>query len=125
MIKKTGGYVKDILELLDEPKAHNHIVATLPKIWVEKGVIEIKNANRNNLYYPLVTKYTYSEQSIEQLTKSYFERLNCNVVSFVVDKKQMSIEDLELVLKELKNKLNCLLKVDELIAKTYCNKVFT
>ena len=104
MIKKTGGYVKDILELLDEPKAHNHIVATLPKIWVEKGVIEIKNANRNNLYYPLVTKYTYSEQSIVGLTERYFEGSYSNVVSFLVDKKQMSIEDLELLLKELKNK---------------------
>jgi hypothetical protein len=68
---------------------------------------------------------TYSEHSIEELPKSYFERLNSNVVSFVVDKKQMSIEDLELVLKELKNKLIYLLKVDELIATTYCHKVFT
>ena len=68
---------------------------------------------------------TYSEQSIEELTKSYFERLNSNVVSFVVDKKQMSIEDLEVVLKELKNKLIYLLKIDAPIAKAYCHKVFT
>ena len=68
---------------------------------------------------------TYSEHSIEKLPKSYFERLNSNVVSFVVDKKQMSIEDLELVLKELKNKLIYLLKIDALISKAYCHKVFT
>jgi len=39
----------------------------------------------------------------------------------------MSIEDLKLHLKEIKkkNKLIYLLKVDELIAKTYCHKVFT
>jgi hypothetical protein len=38
----------------------------------------------------------------------------------------MSIEDLKLHLKEIKkNKLIYLLKVDELIATTYCHKVFT
>ena len=99
---KAGGYVKDILELLDEPKPHNNTVATLLKILVEKGFVGIKNPNRNNLYYPLVTKSTYSEQSIEGLTERYFEGSYSNVVSFLVDKKQMSIEDLKLHLKEIK-----------------------
>lgn len=107
---KSGGYVKDILELLDEPKPHNNTVATLLKILVEKGFVGIKNPNRNNLYYPLVTKSTYSEQSIEELTERYFEGSYSNVVSFLVDKKQMSIEDLELLLKELKNKKHSLRK---------------
>lgn len=122
---KSGGYVKDILELLDEPKPHNNTVATLLKILVEKGFVGIKNPNRNNLYYPLVTKSTYSEQSIEGLTERYFEGSYSNVVSFLVDKKQMSIEDLELLLKALKNKLICLLKINELIAKADCHKVVT
>ena len=107
---KAGGYVKDILELLDEPKPHNNTVATLLKILVEKGFVGIKNPNRNNLYYPLVTKSTYSEQSIEELTERYFEGSYSKVVSFLLDKKQMSIEDLELLLKELKNKKHSLRK---------------
>ncbi len=101
---KEGGYVKDILELLEEPKPHNNTVATLLKILVEKGFVGIKNPNRNNLYYPIVSKSSYSKQSIEGLTERYFEGSYSNVVSFLVDKKQMSIEDLELLLKELKNK---------------------
>ncbi len=107
---KSGGYVKDILELLDEPKPHNNTVATLLKILVEKGFVGIKNPNRNNLYYPLVTKSTYSEQSIEELTERYFEGSYSKVVSFLVDKKQMSVEDLKLLLKELKNKKHSLRK---------------
>ena len=121
---KAGGYVKDILELLDEPKPHNNTVATLLKILVEKGIVGIKNPNRNNLYYPLVTKSTYSEQSIKGLTARYFIGSYSNVVPFLVDKKKMSIEDLELLLKALKSKLICLLKIDGLIAKAYCQKVF-
>lgn len=101
---KTGGYVKDILEMLDDPKPHNNTVATLLKILVEKGFVGIKNPNRNNLYYPLVSKSLYSAKSIAGLTERYFEGSYSNVVSFLVDKKQMSIEDLELLLKELKTK---------------------
>ena len=75
----AGGYVKDILELLDEPKPHNNTVATLLKILVEKGFLGIKNPNRNNLYYPLVSKSAYSEQSIEGLAARYFEGSYSNV----------------------------------------------
>jgi BlaI family penicillinase repressor len=38
------------------------------------------------------------------LTESYFEGSYSNVISFLVSKKQMSIQDLELLLKQLKNK---------------------
>ena len=57
-----------------------------------------------------MSKTSYSEQSIECLTERYFEGSNSNVVSFLVDKKQMSIEDLELSLKEKKLSLFACLK---------------
>ena len=33
---KSVGYVKDMLELLDEPQPHNNTVATLIKFWLRK-----------------------------------------------------------------------------------------
>jgi hypothetical protein len=38
------------------------------------------------------------------LTESFFEGSYTNVVSYLLDKKQMSIEDLELLLHNLKSK---------------------
>jgi predicted transcriptional regulator len=38
------------------------------------------------------------------LTDSFFDGSYANVVSYLVDKKQMSIEDLELLLQNLKSK---------------------
>ena len=66
----------------------------------------IQNPNRNNFYYPIVTKEAYSEQRIAGITENYFEVSYSNVISFLVDKKQMSIQDLELLLKQLKKKSN-------------------
>ena len=101
-----GGFIKDVLEALEEPKPHHNTIATLLKILVEKQFVRIKNPNRNNFYYPIVSKDEYSTQSIEGLTDRYFEGSYSNVVSFLVDKKQMSIQELELLLKQLKKKKN-------------------
>jgi BlaI family penicillinase repressor len=99
-----GGFIKDILEVLDEPKPHPNTVATLLKILVEKQFVGIKNPNRNNFYHPLISKSTYSVRHIKGLAESYFDGSYANVVSFLVDKKEISIDDLELLLSELKKK---------------------
>ncbi len=103
---EKGGFLKDILENLQDQKAHHNTIATLLKILVEKGFVGIQNPNRNNFYYPIVTKEAYSEQRIAGITENYFEGSYSNVISFLVDKKQMSIQDLELLLKQLKKKSN-------------------
>lgn len=99
-----GGFLKDIIELLPEPKPHSNTVATLLKILVEKGFVQISNPNRNNLYSAKVSKRDYSGQRMAGLTESFFDGSYTNVVSYLVDKKQMSIEDLELLLANLKSK---------------------
>ncbi len=101
-----GGFLKDIIELLPEPKPHSNTVATLLKILVEKNFVKISNPNRNNLYSAKVSKQDYSGQRMAGLTESFFEGSYTNVVSYLVDKKQMSIEDLELLLHNLKSKGN-------------------
>jgi len=40
------------------------------------------------------------------LTDSFFEGSYANVVSFLVDKNQMSIDDLETLIQQLKSKQN-------------------
>jgi hypothetical protein len=42
--------------------------------------------------------------SLVNVTKGYFEGSYSNVVSFLVDEKKLSVEDLELLLKHLKEK---------------------
>ncbi len=99
-----GGFLKDIIENQPEPRTHHNTVATLLKILVEKQFVGIQNPNRNNFYTPLISKEEYTEQRIVRLTERFFEGSYPNVISFLVDRKQMSIKELELLLKELKNK---------------------
>lgn len=99
-----GGYLKDIVEAMPEPKPHHNTVATLLKILVEKGMVGIKTPNRYNFYHPLLSRDEYTSGSIAGIAKGYFQGSYKEVVSFLVDKKKLSIEDLELLLKQTKNK---------------------
>ncbi len=95
------GFLKNILETLD-PQPHSNTVATLLKILVDKGFVETETIGRNNLYKPLISKDDYSKQSLGSLVSNYFNGSYSNAVSFLVNEKQLSIKDLELLLKQLK-----------------------
>jgi len=51
-----------------------------------------------------VSKEAYSESTMRQLVKGYFEGSFSNAVSFIVRENNLSIEDLELLLAELKKR---------------------
>ena len=100
--KLEKGFLKDIIEAMPEPKPHSNTVATILKILVDKKFVGIEVFNRFHQYYPLVKKEEYSDKSVKALVEGYFEGSFSNVVSFMVEKKQLSVQDLELLLKQIK-----------------------
>lgn len=100
--KLEKGFLKDIVEAMPEPKAHSNTVATILKILVDKNFVGIEVFNRFHQYYPLIKKEEYSDKSVKVLVEGYFEGSFSNVVSFMLEKKQLSVQDLELLLKQVK-----------------------
>lgn len=100
--KVEKGFLKDIIDALPEPKPHSNTVATILKILVEKEFVGIETFGRLNQYYALVNKDSYSKNSIKNLVEGYFDGSFSNVVSFMVKKNELSVDDLELLLKQIK-----------------------
>ena len=96
------GFLKDILELFPEPRPHTNTVSTILKILMEKDFVDYEVFGRQHQYFPLVTKENYSGKSLKGLVKNYFEGSYKNAVSFLVEKNELSVEDLEMLLQELK-----------------------
>lgn len=96
-------FLKDILELFPEPKPHTNTVSTILKVLKEKEFVDYQVFGRQHEYFPLVSKEKYSGRTMKSLVKNYFEGSYKNAVSFLVEKNEMSVEDLELLLNELKN----------------------
>ncbi|MEO8583024.1 MAG: BlaI/MecI/CopY family transcriptional regulator [Flavitalea sp.] len=102
--KKQTGLLMEIVELMPAPKPHKNTVATILKILVEKGFVDIENLGRVHRYFPIVSKEEYSNAALSGMAQGYFNGSYTDIVSFLVDEKKLSIKELELLLKELKKK---------------------
>lgn len=100
--KLEEAFLKDILEAQPEPKPHSNTVATIVKILVDKGFVGVKPMGRVHQYFPLVSKESYSSKSIRSLVDGYFEGSFSEAVSFMVQQKDISVKELELLLQEIK-----------------------
>jgi predicted transcriptional regulator len=102
--KLQKAFLREIIEELPNPKPHQNTVATILKILVEKEFVGLTVFGRTHQYYPLVSKQAYSKGTIKSIVKGYFEGSFSNAVSFMVKENNLSIEELELLLKQLKKK---------------------
>jgi BlaI family transcriptional regulator, penicillinase repressor len=100
--KLERAFLKDIIEAQPEPRPHANTIATIVKILCEKGFVGIKPVGRVHEYYPLVSKANYSSSTMRQLVEGYFEGSFSDAVSFMVQQKEISVKDLELLLQTMK-----------------------
>jgi BlaI family transcriptional regulator, penicillinase repressor len=102
--KLEHAFLRDILDALPAPKPHQNTVATILKILVEKEFAGIEVFGRTHRYYPRITKEAYSKSTIKNVVRKYFEGSFSEAVSFMVKENNLSLEDLELLVKQLKKK---------------------
>ena len=94
--------VAAIIDELPEPKPAYNTVSTIVRILEDKGFVGHEKQGRGYLYFPLVKKADYSNQSINKLVDGYFQGSFKSMVSFFMKKNDMSLSELESILKEIK-----------------------
>lgn len=99
-----SGLLMEIVAAMPEPVPHKNTVATILKILVEKEFVRIESMGRVFRYHPAVSKEAYSKSALSGMVNNYFNGSFSDVVSFLVDERQLSVKDLEMLLKELKKK---------------------
>jgi len=100
--KLDKAFLREIVDAMPNPKPHQNTVATLLKILVEKEFVDIEVLGRQHRYSPLLSKQEYSGKTIKQLAKNYFEGSFSNVVSYLVKENNISVEELESLLAQIK-----------------------
>ncbi len=104
--KLEQAFLREIVDEMPVPKPHQNTVATLLKILVEKEFVAVEVLGRQHRYSPLISKEDYSGKSIKQLAKNYFEGSFSNVVSYLVKENNISVDELEHLLKQIKKQQN-------------------
>jgi predicted transcriptional regulator len=98
------GSVQDIIDQLPEPKPAYNTVSTIIRILETKDFVGHKSKGRGYIYFPLIQKTDYSNQSLQKLVDGYFEGSFKSMVSFFVKKNDVDINDLESILKSINDK---------------------
>jgi predicted transcriptional regulator len=104
--KLESAFLRDIVEAMPNPKPHQNTIATLLKILVEKEFVNITVLGRQHQYMALISKEEYSKRTMKQMVKGYFEGSFSNVVSFLVKENNITVEELETLLQQIKKQQN-------------------
>jgi len=96
--------VASVIEQLPEPKPAYNTVSTIVRILESKGFVDHEKEGKGYLYFPLVKKTEYSNQSINKLVDNYFQGSFKSMVSFFVKKNDISLSEMEAILKEVNDK---------------------
>lgn len=96
--------VKEIIDQLPSPKPAYNTVSTIVRILEDKKFAAHETFGKGYKYFPLVKKEVYSNQSLHKLMDSYFGGSFKSMVSFFVEKNDISLEEMESILEEINKK---------------------
>ena len=97
-------FVKDIIAQYPDPKPHYNTISSLVRLLQEKGIIGYKQYGNTYEYFPLISKEDYRRPFMKQVVKDYFDNSYKNAVAFFVKEKGLSEEELEELIKMIKEK---------------------
>lgn len=99
--KQEKAFVKDLIELMPEPKPAYNTVSTIVRILEKKGFVGYEAFGKTHRYFPLISKKEYTRKYMKTFMKGYFSNSFKEMVSFFAREDNMSIEDLEELMKEV------------------------
>lgn len=100
------GFAGEIANTVKEPKPAYRTVLSIVRILEQKRFVGHKDYNGNNQYYPLVSKKDYSGKMLGALVKNYFDTSYASLVSFFINDKNISEEDLAALERIIEQKRN-------------------
>ncbi|MDN4164098.1 BlaI/MecI/CopY family transcriptional regulator [Cytophagales bacterium LB-30] len=92
-------YVKDIIELMPEPKPAYNTVSTIIRILETKEFVGHEAFGKTYRYFPLIKKETYTQFYMKNFLSGYFGGSFKKMVSFFTDKEEVNVKEMEEILQ--------------------------
>ncbi|SFS93425.1 BlaI/MecI/CopY family transcriptional regulator [Sphingobacterium wenxiniae] len=93
-----GGFVKDVVERLPEPKPAYNTVSTIIRILETKGFVDHESYGKSHRYIPKISKEEYKKIITGKLLHNYFDNSASSMLSFFLEEQQLGIQDLDEIL---------------------------
>jgi predicted transcriptional regulator len=88
------GFVNDLIEQLPDPKPPYTTISSIVRILEDKGFVKHKAYGKIYEYTPAVSKLAYKKFALKSFIANYFDGSLENVVSFMVEEKELSEDEL-------------------------------
>lgn len=93
-----GGFVKDIIDRLPEPKPAYNTVSTIVRILETKGFVDHQSFGKSHRYFPIISKEEYKKIVTGKLLHNYFDNSPSSMLSFFLEEKKLDLDDLNQIL---------------------------
>ncbi|MCY1635701.1 MULTISPECIES: BlaI/MecI/CopY family transcriptional regulator [Marinifilum] len=90
-----SAFVKEVIELIPEPKPAYNTVSTIVRILEKKGFVGHVAFGKSHRYHPLITKKEYTRKFMKGFVRNYFSNSYRDMVSFFAKEEQVSLSELE------------------------------
>ena len=104
--KLEKGFLKNIMDALPEPKPAYTTVATVIRVLERKKFVSHRTYGKTHEYHPLVAKKEYSRFYFGKFLQNYFGGSFAGLLSFFSKEHDLSLQDMEALLKQMKTNEN-------------------
>ncbi|WKK59182.1 BlaI/MecI/CopY family transcriptional regulator [Sphingobacterium sp. BN32] len=96
---RDGGFVKEIIDMLPEPKPAYNTVSTIIRILETKGFVDHESFGKSHRYFPKIQKEEYKKLITGKLLQGYFENSASSMLSFFLEENELDVKDMDEILK--------------------------
>jgi len=102
--KLEKAFVKEIIAEFDNNSIPYNTVSSIVRKLESLGLVGFEAFGKTHRYFPLLTKEEFRDSKMSGIMKDYFSGSPSNLLSYFVTKEDIDKEEIELLLKSLKDK---------------------
>jgi BlaI family transcriptional regulator, penicillinase repressor len=95
--------VRDVIDQLGNEEMPHSTVSSVVRILEKKGFVDHKAYGKTYEYFPVVSREDYAQQGVKGLMEKYFGGSPKKLVSFLVQREDMDLKELNELMKTLDN----------------------
>lgn len=96
--------VRDIINKTGDPDIPHSTISSVVRILERKGFLAHKAYGKTHEYYSLISREEYAEKGVKNIIEKYFGGSPKKLVSFLVQEENMSLKELNELMKSIDNK---------------------
>jgi predicted transcriptional regulator len=99
------GTVRDVLAKLPNNRHLAYTsVSTILRILQQKQIVAAEKMGKQHSYRPLITREAFAHHSVNKMVSQVFSGNSVQLVSYLVDKNKLSVEELNAIQRLLDNR---------------------